>query len=169
MKCFQFYSGDRKDEPKTPTANSLQSSFTDHEMKQSGSELNSQDVSNTSSESRGRNQFPNLSERASNLKVFSFSELKQATKNFGRTTKLGEGGFGCVFKGVIKSSNDPAERIDVAVKQLGRRGLQVHFLQVCFFFSFNFPMISQKCKTHHIHSSMYLFNVLEEEIGINSQ
>ncbi|XP_047962605.1 serine/threonine-protein kinase PCRK1-like [Salvia hispanica] len=126
MKCFQFYSGDRKDEPKTPTANSLQSSFTDHEMKQSGSELNSQDVSNTSSESRGRNQFPNLSERASNLKVFSFSELKQATKNFGRTTKLGEGGFGCVFKGVIKSSNDPAERIDVAVKQLGRRGLQGH-------------------------------------------
>ncbi|XP_042049933.1 serine/threonine-protein kinase PCRK1-like [Salvia splendens] len=126
MKCFQFYSGDRKDEPKTPTANSLQSSFTDHEMKQSGSELNSQDVSNTSSESRGRNQFPNLSERASNLKVFSFSELKQTTKNFGRTTKLGEGGFGCVFKGVIKSSNDPAERIDVAVKQLGRRGLQGH-------------------------------------------
>ncbi|KAG6427434.1 hypothetical protein SASPL_111679 [Salvia splendens] len=126
MKCFQFYSGDRKDEPKTPTANSLQSSFTDHEIKQSGSELNSQDVSNTSSESRGRNQFPNLSERASFLKVFSFSELKQATKNFGRTTKIGEGGFGCVFKGVIKSSDDPAERIDVAVKQLGKRGLQGH-------------------------------------------
>lgn len=129
MKCFQFYSGERKDEPKTPTANnSLQSSFTDHEIKQSGSELNSQDVSNTSSESRGRNQFPNLSERASYLKVFSFSELKQVTKNFGRTTKLGEGGFGCVFKGVIKSSDDPAEKIDVAVKQLGKRGLQVHFL-----------------------------------------
>ncbi|KAL1549421.1 Serine/threonine-protein kinase pcrk1 [Salvia divinorum] len=126
MKCFQFYSGDRKEEPKTPTANSTLSSFTDHEIKQSGSELNSQDVSNTSSESRGRNQFPSLSERASYLKVFTFSELKQATKNFGRTTKLGEGGFGCVFKGVIKSSDDPAERIDVAVKQLGRRGLQGH-------------------------------------------
>ncbi|XP_057779163.1 serine/threonine-protein kinase PCRK1-like [Salvia miltiorrhiza] len=126
MKCFQFYNGDRKEEPKTPTANSTQSSFTDHEIKQSGSELNSQDVSNTSTESRGRNQFPNLSERASDLKVFTFSELKQATKNFGRTAKLGEGGFGCVFKGVIKSSDDPAKKIDVAVKQLGRRGLQGH-------------------------------------------
>ncbi|KAL0338456.1 UNVERIFIED_CONTAM: Serine/threonine-protein kinase PCRK1 [Sesamum angustifolium] len=74
--------------------------------------------------SPGRSQFPSLSERPSNLKVFTFSELKQATKNFSRTTKLGEGGFGCVFKGIVKISEDPAQKIDVAVKQLGRRGLQ---------------------------------------------
>ncbi|KAH6825258.1 Protein kinase superfamily protein [Perilla frutescens var. hirtella] len=126
MKCFQFYNGDKKEEPKTPIANSGQSSFTDHEIKQPGSEFNSQDVSNTSTESRGRSQFPNMSERASNLKVFTFPELKQVTKNFGRTAKLGEGGFGCVFKGIIKSSDDPPKKIDVAVKQLGRRGLQGH-------------------------------------------
>lgn len=141
MKCFQFYIGDRKEEPKTPLANSTRSSFTDNEIKQSGSDLNSQDVSNTSTESRGRSQFPNLSDRASNLKVFNFSELKQATKNFGRTTKLGEGGFGCVFKGVIKSSDDPPVKVDVAVKQLGKRGLQVHLLRVCLFFSFKFLLI----------------------------
>ncbi|KAI3474633.1 hypothetical protein Pfo_029815, partial [Paulownia fortunei] len=116
MRCFQFYNGEKKGEPKTTRPNSAQSSFTDREIRQSGSEFNSQNASDTSTESRGRSQFP----------IFTFSELKQATKNFSRTTKLGEGGFGCVFKGIIKSSDDPAKKIGVAVKQLGRRGLQGH-------------------------------------------
>lgn len=132
MNCFQFYNGEKKEEPKTLVPNSAQSSFTDLEMKQSGSELNSQNVSDTSTESRGRGQFPSLSERPSNLKVFTFSDLKQVTKNFGRTAKLGEGGFGCVYKGIIKSSEDPSKKIDVAVKQLGRRGLQVDYLLFCY-------------------------------------
>ncbi|GER54299.1 protein kinase superfamily protein [Striga asiatica] len=127
MKCFQFHIGDKKEDQKSTTKpNSGLSSFADHEVRQFGSELNSQNASDTSSESRGRNQFPNMSERSSNLKDFTFSELKQATKNFSRTAKLGEGGFGCVFKGVIRSSEDPSKKIDVAVKQLGRRGLQGH-------------------------------------------
>ncbi|KAK4478648.1 hypothetical protein RD792_014139 [Penstemon davidsonii] len=126
MKCFQFYGGEKKEEPKTPKPDSVQPSFTDNERRQSGSEFNSQNTSDTSTESRTRTQFPNLSERPSNLKAFTFSEMKQATKNFSRTAKLGEGGFGCVFKGVIKSSEDPAKKIDVAIKQLGKRGLQGH-------------------------------------------
>ncbi|KAJ0040726.1 hypothetical protein Pint_28703 [Pistacia integerrima] len=36
-----------------------------------------------------------------NLKVFSFADLKVATKNFKSDTLLGEGGFGKVFKGWI--------------------------------------------------------------------
>ncbi|KAL3642593.1 Serine/threonine-protein kinase pcrk1 [Castilleja foliolosa] len=126
MKCFQFHIGDKKEETKTTRPISDVSSFTDNETLQSKSEFNSQNASDMSSESRGRNQFPNMSEKTSNLKDFTFSELKQATKNFSRTAKLGEGGFGCVFKGVIKSSDDPAKKIGVAVKQLGRRGLQGH-------------------------------------------
>ncbi|KAL0409931.1 UNVERIFIED_CONTAM: Serine/threonine-protein kinase PCRK1 [Sesamum latifolium] len=126
MKCFQFHIGEKREEAKTPRPTSVQSSFTDHEIRQSGSEFNSQYASEESTESRGRSQFPSLSERPSNLKVFTFSELKQATKNFSRTTKLGEGGFGCVFKGIVKISEDPAQKIDVAVKQLGKRGLQGH-------------------------------------------
>ncbi|CAK9182596.1 unnamed protein product [Ilex paraguariensis] len=74
----------------------------------------------------GRTQFASLSQRDSNLRVFTVSELKAATKNFSRSVKLGEGGFGCVYKGVIKSSEDPLINIDVAVKQLGKRGLQGH-------------------------------------------
>ncbi|KAL6574858.1 Serine/threonine-protein kinase pcrk1 [Orobanche minor] len=126
MKCFHFYSGEKKEEPKTTMPNSALSSFGDHEIRQSGFELDSRNALDISSESRGRNQFPNMSGRTSNLKDFTFSELKQATKHFGRTAKLGEGGFGCVYKGSIRSSDDPAKKIDVAVKQLGRRGLQGH-------------------------------------------
>ncbi|KAK4481087.1 hypothetical protein RD792_011958 [Penstemon davidsonii] len=124
MRCFNFYIREKKEEPRTPRPNSFPPSFIDREPRQSGSEFNSQNASDTSIESRGRNHFPDLSE--SNLKVFTFSELKQATKNFSRTAKLGEGGFGCVFKGMIKSSEDPAKKIDVAIKQLGKRGLQGH-------------------------------------------
>ena len=35
------------------------------------------------------------------LKSFSMSELRAATKNFVSTSYLGEGGFGCVYKGWI--------------------------------------------------------------------
>ncbi|KAL7170188.1 hypothetical protein ACSBR2_035112 [Camellia fascicularis] len=108
MKCFMFYNGEKKEEPKPK------------------SEFNSQNVSDTSTESIGRSPLPSLSQRPSNLRVFTFSELKTATNNFNRTLKIGEGGFGCVYKGVIKSSEDPQKTLDVAVKQLGRRGTQGH-------------------------------------------
>ncbi|KAK6152390.1 hypothetical protein DH2020_015025 [Rehmannia glutinosa] len=114
MKCFKFFNREKNEIPKTPNTNSVKSSF------------NSENVSDTRAESRLRNQFPNLSERRSNLKVFTLAELKQATRNFSNTAKLGEGGFGCVFKGVIKSSDDSAKKLDVAIKQLGKRGLQGH-------------------------------------------
>jgi hypothetical protein len=41
---------------------------------------------------------------------------------------LGEGGFGCVYQGVIRSVDDQSRRIEVAVKQLSKRGVQVRFL-----------------------------------------
>ncbi|XP_028118068.1 serine/threonine-protein kinase PCRK1-like [Camellia sinensis] len=135
MKCFMFYTGEKKEEPKTPKSMSVQSSnstlttnstLTERDMRRSGSLFNSQNVSDTSTESVGRSQFLSLSQRSSNLKLFTYSELKMATKNFNHTVKLGEGGFGCVYKGVVKRSEDPERKLDVAVKQLGKRGLQGH-------------------------------------------
>lgn len=134
--CFQIYIGEKKDEHKTTRAISVQSSnstLTELEMRRSGSEYNSQTVSDISTESVGRSTFPSLSQRPSNLRVFTYSEMKTATRNFNRTTKIGEGGFGCVHKGVIKSSEDPPGKLDVAVKQLGKRGLQARFLKLLFY------------------------------------
>ncbi|XVE96637.1 hypothetical protein REPUB_Repub02eG0239800 [Reevesia pubescens] len=128
MKCFIFPIWDKKDEPKTPKSvsnRSRNSTSTDHEIGRSGSELNSQNVSGRSTESIGRSSFPSMSQRPSNLRVFTVSELKSATKNFSRSVMLGEGGFGCVYKGFIKSPDD-SQKIEVAVKQLGKRGLQGH-------------------------------------------
>lgn len=130
MKCFQFSIGEKKDERKSNksiSAQSFDSTLTDRDVRRSGSELNSRNVSDTSMESMGRTGFPSLSQRPSNLRVFTYAELKSVTKNFSRSTKIGEGGFGSVYKGVIKSSENPAKKIDVAVKQLSRRGLQASF------------------------------------------
>ncbi|XP_016184859.1 probable serine/threonine-protein kinase PBL19 isoform X1 [Arachis ipaensis] len=129
MKCFPFNYGEKKDDPKnflSLSGRSNMSTYVEGEMKRSGSELNSQDVSDNSTDSFRRNAFPSMSQRPSNLRVFSVSELKSATKNFSRSVMLGEGGFGCVYKGLIKSADDPSRKIEVAVKQLGKRGIQGH-------------------------------------------
>ncbi|OAY57893.1 probable serine/threonine-protein kinase PBL18 [Manihot esculenta] len=66
----------------------------------------------------------------SNLKSFSFSELKNATKNFRSETFLGEGGFGCVFKGWLDENTlaptKPGTGIVVAVKRLKAESFQGH-------------------------------------------
>ena len=65
-----------------------------------------------------------------NLKAFSFNELKNATKNFRPDSLLGEGGFGCVFKGWIDettlAASRPGSGIVVAVKKLKPEGFQGH-------------------------------------------
>ncbi|XP_043704681.1 probable serine/threonine-protein kinase PBL3 [Telopea speciosissima] len=67
---------------------------------------------------------------SSNLKAFSFSELKNATRNFRPDSLLGEGGFGYVFKGWIDNQTLAAARpgsgMVVAVKKLKPEGFQGH-------------------------------------------
>ncbi|KAL9246420.1 hypothetical protein vseg_019957 [Gypsophila vaccaria] len=64
------------------------------------------------------------------LRKFAFSELKLATRNFRPESLLGEGGFGCVFKGWIEENGTaavkPGTGLTVAVKTLNHDGLQGH-------------------------------------------
>uniref|UniRef100_A0A0D9V2E2 non-specific serine/threonine protein kinase n=1 Tax=Leersia perrieri TaxID=77586 RepID=A0A0D9V2E2_9ORYZ len=64
------------------------------------------------------------------LRRFSFNELKCATRNFRPESLLGEGGFGCVFKGWIEENGTapvkPGTGLTVAVKTLNHDGLQGH-------------------------------------------
>ncbi|OAY38866.1 serine/threonine-protein kinase PCRK1 [Manihot esculenta] len=132
MKCFYLFDKEKNEEPKTtksvfaPSTSTSISMSTDRDVKRSGSDFNSQNVSDFSSESSAKNSFAVLSQRQSNLRVFTSSELKTATKNFSRSLMIGEGGFGSVYRGVIRSSEDSSKKIDIAVKQLSRRGLQGH-------------------------------------------
>ncbi|KAI3678308.1 hypothetical protein L6452_37595 [Arctium lappa] len=68
--------------------------------------------------------------RANDLRVFEFAELKSATKGFNRALMIGEGGFGCVYRGVVKTvaggGNSMDECLNVAIKQLNRNGFQGH-------------------------------------------
>ncbi|CAL5367865.1 unnamed protein product [Camellia sinensis] len=62
--------------------------------------------------------------------AFSYNELKFATRNFRPGSLLGEGGFGCVYKGWINESGTTPVRtgtwLTVAVKTLNHDGLQGH-------------------------------------------
>ncbi|KAL0547986.1 hypothetical protein IC582_012425 [Cucumis melo] len=65
-------------------------------------------------------------EKAHHLRVFSFTELRQATQDFNRLLKIGQGGFGSVFKGSIKPVDGNGDPLVVAIKQLSQDGLQGH-------------------------------------------
>ncbi|CAN0926593.1 Probable serine/threonine-protein kinase PBL9 [Linum grandiflorum] len=68
--------------------------------------------------------------QSSNLKVFSFAELRSSTRNFRPDSVLGEGGFGSVFKGWIDENSlqasKPGSGIIIAVKRLNQDGWQGH-------------------------------------------
>nr|GMD45057.1 probable serine/threonine-protein kinase NAK [Ipomoea batatas] len=65
-----------------------------------------------------------------NLKNFSLSELKAATRNFRPDSVVGEGGFGLVFKGWVDehtlAAAKPGSGIVIAVKKLNQEGWQGH-------------------------------------------
>lgn len=62
----------------------------------------------------------------SNLRIFTFAELKAATRNFRADTVLGEGGFGKVFKGWIedRAPSKNGSGTVIAVKKLNSESLQ---------------------------------------------
>ncbi|RDX86049.1 putative serine/threonine-protein kinase PIX13, partial [Mucuna pruriens] len=59
---------------------------------------------------------------APNLRVFTLAELRSATKNFRDNSLTGEGGFGRVYKGLIRGNS--GESLTIAVKKLNPESLQ---------------------------------------------
>lgn len=56
---------------------------------------------------------------------FKYRDLKKATKNFNDSMKLGQGGFGVVYRGILHekandSSTDAASTVQIAVKKFSR-------------------------------------------------
>ena len=64
------------------------------------------------------------------LKSFSMNDLRKATKNFGSNSYLGEGGFGCVYKGWMDEATlaptKPGVGRMVAIKKLKKESFQGH-------------------------------------------
>ncbi|KAL2335558.1 hypothetical protein Fmac_016771 [Flemingia macrophylla] len=92
-----------------------------------------QESSTRTSDTESNPSAPKLSEElkaASCLRKFTFNGLKVATRNFRPESLLGEGGFGCVFKGWIEENGTapvkPGTGLTVAVKTLNHNGHQGH-------------------------------------------
>lgn len=68
--------------------------------------------------------------QSSNLKSYTFSELKAVTRSFRPDSVLGGGGFGSVYKGWVDESSlaasKPGSGMVVAVKRLNQEGWQGH-------------------------------------------
>lgn len=68
--------------------------------------------------------------QSTNLKSFSYTELRVATRNFRPDSVLGEGGFGSVYKGWVDeqtfAATKPGTGIVIAVKRLNQEGFQGH-------------------------------------------
>ncbi|KAD6119812.1 hypothetical protein E3N88_11083 [Mikania micrantha] len=120
MRCFHFTNGDRRVDGENA------------------------DVSRSSARvswaSVGRSELSDSLElltqrRHNDLRVFKFSELKSATKGFNRTLMIGEGGFGCVYRGVVNANDarDGDRCLDVAIKQLDRNDSSYVYIR-CFSF-----------------------------------
>ncbi|KAF8693007.1 hypothetical protein HU200_039378 [Digitaria exilis] len=62
---------------------------------------------------------------ADNLREFGFRELRAATSDFSRLLKVGEGGFGSVYKGVVRLPGGPPGGAVVAIKKLNPNGHQL--------------------------------------------
>lgn len=89
------------------------------------SSSNGSSVSTLSSHQSATHPIPSVA-----LKAFTLNDLKAATKNFRPDSYLGEGGFGCVFKGWIDENTHaptkPGVGIVVAIKKLKQESFQGH-------------------------------------------
>ncbi|XP_061354190.1 serine/threonine-protein kinase PCRK1 isoform X3 [Gastrolobium bilobum] len=124
MKCFHFTNGERRGDEEEGVVRASRVSWARSlslmDTRRSEFDSESRDFSDTV----GFHEF--LSQRRANhLRIFSFSELKSATRGFSRALLIGEGGFGCVYRGFLNHNH--RSQIDVAIKQLNRNGHQASF------------------------------------------
>ncbi|TYH98945.1 hypothetical protein ES332_A11G032600v1 [Gossypium tomentosum] len=120
MKCFPIFI---EDKPK----NKNRGTGTVFETKNLAKSQDYSDSSQTSKSFQSSKSIPELyKEKQQNLRVFSLEELSDATNGFNRTLKIGEGGFGSVYKGTIKPLGGRGHPLVVAIKKLNTHGLQGH-------------------------------------------
>ncbi|XP_022847023.1 probable serine/threonine-protein kinase PBL19 isoform X2 [Olea europaea var. sylvestris] len=138
MKCFHFTNGERRPNEEEVQDGSVSRASSKVSWVRSLSIASSNvDTRRSAFDSESRRDWTDsfgfheflTQRRANDLRVFTFPELKSATRGFTRTLMIGEGGFGCVYRGILKVSDSESgseSEMDVAVKQLNRSGFQGH-------------------------------------------
>ncbi|XP_039062511.1 probable serine/threonine-protein kinase PBL19 [Hibiscus syriacus] len=120
MKCFSIFF-------KEKSKNKKRGSDSVPESRSRSKPQENSDSSQTSKSFSSSRTIPELyKEKQQNLRVFSLEELKDATDGFHRKLKIGEGGFGSVYKGTIRPLTGRGDPLVVGVKRLNTQGLQGH-------------------------------------------
>ncbi|KAK3131275.1 hypothetical protein QOZ80_6BG0504400 [Eleusine coracana subsp. coracana] len=110
MGCFAFKSGKSRRSKRQKAVGAPGSDSGGQKSKASTPSRSIQELS----EERG----------AQRLRVFDLEELSSATNGFSRSLKLGEGGFGSVYRAFFRSA--AGGRVVLAVKRLNQRSRQGH-------------------------------------------
>ncbi|KAM0923619.1 hypothetical protein ACQ4PT_005411 [Festuca glaucescens] len=134
MGCFaRFRNKIRTGTAKKPPAarsnlSTVSSSAAATSQSQDSSATGRQVGSRSSGSASSARSIPELYEErgASSLREFGLRELHAATNDFSRLLKVGEGGFGSVYKGVVRLPGGPAGGTVVAIKRLNTSGHQGH-------------------------------------------
>ncbi|XP_004508979.1 probable serine/threonine-protein kinase PBL19 [Cicer arietinum] len=113
MKCF-FFKEKSKSAPELQNRNKKKNPAVNRATNSTGSVSSPKSVKDL------------YREKENSFRVFTFQELRDATNGFDRMFKIGEGGFGSVYKGSILPSDGQGDPIVVAIKRLNTRGFQGH-------------------------------------------
>ncbi|CAH1442004.1 unnamed protein product [Lactuca virosa] len=115
-RCFSFGEEEEiKYEPRTKT----ESTSTEEIEYESESQTQSSSAQTfyTASASSASSNLPG---KPNSLRVFTVAQLEEATDNFSSARKIGEGRYGSIYKGVVKSLEHPFNKIQVAIKYAKR-------------------------------------------------
>ncbi|WOK98212.1 putative receptor-like protein kinase [Canna indica] len=129
MACFGFFKKSPKGASERSSAPAAASAVTASTISTSRSDepAAGRHMSRSTDSTASLKSIPALyEERAQDLRVFEFDELRNATNDFSRMNKIGEGGFGSVYKGYIRPPDGEGGKKLVAIKKLNQRGLQGH-------------------------------------------
>uniref|UniRef100_A0A0E0LFN5 Protein kinase domain-containing protein n=2 Tax=Oryza punctata TaxID=4537 RepID=A0A0E0LFN5_ORYPU len=119
MGCFAFKSGNKRKAKNQRAASGARSPAPTSDGQKS--------KASSASASTPTRSIQELSDErgAQRLRVFDLDELSSATNGFSRALKIGEGGFGSVYRAFFRSGGGGG-RVVLAVKRLNQRSLQGH-------------------------------------------
>ena len=124
MGCFAFRSGKGRSKSQ-PAAGAKTAPAKSPPASDSSGGGGQRSKASSASASTPTRSIQELSEErgAQRLRVFDLDELQSATNGFSRALKVGEGGFGSVYRAFFRSAG--GGRVVLAVKRLNQRSLQV--------------------------------------------